>query len=427
MSTADVLPSAQDVDLAKWIRPGDVVAWTQGAGEPISLVERLLEQRHEIGPFRVLLGTSYAGLVTEEHADVISFIGFGVVGTSKRLAAARKMDILPINLSEAPRLLASGRLHVDVLMLQVSDRSASPGYSLGAVNGYVHEAIAHARSVIVEVNTQAPWTSSRTAVDPGDVSLAVRSERPLVEVIERAPTPTDKAIARHIAHLVPDGATLQLGIGGVPAAVAGFLVDHRHLGLHSGVIGDSVLGLVRQGVVDNSRKTVDRGVSVTGLLAGSRELYEFAHLNRSIRVEPVTYTHDPAVLRSMPSFTAINSALEVDLTGQVGSEVVGGAFVGIIGGQADFARGALMSDGGRSIIGLPARTGRSQRSRIVPALRSGVVSTPRADADVVVTEFGVAHLRGAGVRARVESLIAIADPMDRDALRAEAERTVAGY
>ena len=427
MSLARSLPLAQDVDLTDWVREGDVVAWTQGAGEPVSLVERLLELRHGIGPFRVLLGTSYAGLVTEEHADVISFIGFGVVGTSKRLAAAGKMDILPVNLSEVPRLLASGRLHVDVLMLQVSDRGADRGYSLGAVNGYVHEAIAHARSVIVEVNAHAPWTLSRTVIDPDDVSLAVRSERPLVEVVERAPTPADESIARHIAPLVPDGATLQLGIGGVPAAVAAFLAGHRHLGLHSGVIGDSVLGLVQQGVVDNSRKTVDHGVSVTGLLAGSTELYDFAHLNESLRVEPVTYTHDPAVLHSMPSFTAINSALEVDLTGQVAAEVVGGSIVGIIGGQADFARGALMSDGGQSIIGLAARTGRSQRSRIVSALRSGIVSTPRADADVVVTEFGVAHLRGADIRTRVEQLIAIADPRDRDALREEAVRIVAGY
>lgn len=420
-------PSASEVDLTEWIRPGDVVAWTQGAGEPISLVERLLEQRHSIGQFRVLLGTSYAGLVTEEHADVISFIGFGVVGTSKRLADAGKMDILPINLSEAPRLLASDQLHVDVLILQVSDRGRGPGYSLGAVNGYVHEAIAHARSVIVEINEHAPWTASRTSIDLGDVSLAVRSVRPLVEVAERALTPADTAIARHIAPLVPDGATLQLGIGGVPAAVAAELADHRQLGLHSGVLGDSVLGLIQQGIVDNSRKTIDRGVSVTGLLAGSAALYDFAHLNETIHVEPVTYTHDPGVLASMPAFTAINSALEVDLTGQVAAEVVGRSIVGIIGGQADFARGALMSAGGRSIIGLAARTGRSQRSRIVPALRSGIVSTPRADADVVVTEFGVAHLRGADIRTRVDRLIAIADPQDRPALQEEAARVVAGY
>ncbi|MEI4742016.1 acetyl-CoA hydrolase/transferase family protein [Rhodococcus erythropolis] len=421
------LTPATEIDFSEWVRPGDLVAWTQGAGEPVALVERLLEQRHTIGPFRALLGTSYSGLVTAEHADVISFLGFGVVGAGKSLAAAGSMDIVPVNLSEVPRLLRSGRIAVDVLILQVSDRGDGAGYSLGAVNGYVHEALAHARTVLVEVNTTAPWTYSRTVIDKSAVTMAFESTTPLVEVRERPPTDIDTVIARQIADLVPDGATLQLGIGGVPAAVSAFLTDRRHLGLHSGVIGDSVLALLRQGVIDNSCKPVDRGVSVTGLLTGSHDLYDFAHQNRAVRVEPVTYTHDPVVLQSLPSLVAVNSALEVDLMGQIGSEVVGTSFVGIIGGQADFARGALASEGGRSIIGLPSRVGTTSRPRIVPLLRSGIVSTPRSDADVIVTEFGTAYLRGASVRERVAQMIAIAHPDDREALDREAQQLIAGY
>lgn len=424
--TTRATTTAERLDLSEWIRPGDTVTWTQGAGEPVAVVQRLLEQRHTIGRFQVLLGTSYAGLVTEEHADAISFIGFGVVGTSRKLAEAGQLDVIPVNLSEVPRLLTSGRLRVDVLIVQVSDRGPDGQYSLGAVNGYVHEAIGQARVVIGEVNSNAPWTASRTVLSADDFTLLVHSNRPLVEVSERTPTQTDLEIARNIADLVNDGATLQLGIGGVPAAVAAQLVDRKHLGLHSGVLGDSVLTLVESGAVDNSRKQVDPGVSTTGLLAGTSRLYDWAHLNPSIRIEPVTHTHDPAVLAALPAFTAVNSALEVDLTGQIGAEVVDGVVVGIIGGQADFARGALASPGGRSIIGLPARAGRSQRPRIVPVLKSGIVSTPRAEADTVVTEYGTAELRGATVRQRVDRLIAVAHPDDREDLSRAASQQVAG-
>ena len=366
---------ATEIDLNEWIRAGDTVAWTQGAGEPVSIVERLIEQRHEIGPFRVLLGTSYSGLISDEHTDFVSFTGFGVVGTSARMAASGDIDIVPVNLSEAARLLEEDCTHVDVLILQVSPPASDGTCTLGAVNGYLHEALRHARVVIFEINTNAPRSTSRTLVRIDEANLIVQSDRPLVEVHERAPTDADRSIASRIAELVPDGATLQLGIGGVPSAVAAGLAGHRHLGLHSGVIGDSTLRLIQSGVIDNSRKQLDSGVSVTGLLAGTSELYRFADRNPALRIEPVRYTHDPAVLRAMPTLIAVNSALEVDLTGQIGSEVLGGRFVGIIGGQADFARGAMASPGGKSVIGLASRSGRSQQSRIVPLLRSGVVST----------------------------------------------------
>jgi acyl-CoA hydrolase len=417
---------AEALDLTRWVRPGDVIAWTQGAGEPTSIAERLLEQRHDIGKFGVLLGTTYTDLVRPEHADCIRFLGFGVVGAGKRLAAEGTFDVVPANLSQVPGLLAAGTPKVDVLMLQVSEPDEDGWYTLGAVNGYLHAAVAQARVVIAEVNAQAPRAVSRTRFSAEDFTALVHADRPLVEVADRDPTDLDAAIAAHVVDLVPERAVLQLGIGGVPSAVAAALKDRRHLGLHSGVIGDRVLDLIEAGAVDNAYKDIDRGVSVTGVLAGSRRLYRYADCRPDLRIEPVDYTHSPATLGRLRRFVAVNSALEVDLTGQVGAEVVGKRYVSTIGGQADFARAAAASEGGRSIIALPARTSK-RATRIVPTLRSHVVSTPRCDVDAVVTEYGVAHLRGCSIRERVHALAAVAHPEDRDDLLRQAAEVVAGY
>lgn len=416
----------EDLDLTRWVRAGDTVAWTQGAGEPTSIAERLLEQRHDIGRFNVLLGTTYTDLVRPEHTDVVRFLGFGVVGAGKRLAAHGAFDIYPANLSQLPSLLAAGSPKVDILVLQVSEADEHGWHTLGAVNGYVHYAIAQARVVIAEVNARAPVAASRTKFRSEDFTALVHVDRPLVEVTDREPTVTDVAIGAHVAGLIPDRAVLQLGIGGVPSAVAAALLDRRHLGLHSGVIGDRVLDLIESGAVDNAYKEIDTGRSVTGVLAGSRRLYQRADRRADLRIEPVDYTHSPAVLGQIRRFVAINSALEVDLTGQVGAEVVGTRYVSTIGGQADFARAASASEGGCSIIALPARTSRGE-PRIVPTLRSGVVSTPRADVDTVVTEYGVAHLRGRSIRDRVHALAEVAHPDDRDDLLRRAAAAVAGY
>lgn len=416
----------ENLDLRRWVRPGDVVAWTQGAGEPTGIAERLLEQRHDIGKFSVLLGTTYTNLVQPEHTDCVRFLGFGVVGAGKRLAAQGAFDVYPANLSQVPALLAAGTPRVDVLVLQVSEADEDGWHSLGAVNGYVHAAIVQARVVIAEVNAQAPMAASRTRFRAEEFTALVHVDRPLVEVADRDPTAIDEAIGAHVVALVPERAVLQLGIGGVPSAVAAALIGRCHLGLHSGVIGDRVLDLIEAGAVDNAYKEIDTGESVTGVLAGSRRLYQRAHRRPDLRIEPVDYTHNPAVLGQLRRFVAINSALEVDLTGQVGAEVVGTRYVSTIGGQADFARAAAASEGGCSIIALPARTSKGD-PRIVPALRSGVVSTPRADVDAVVTEYGVAHLRGRSIRDRVHALAAVAHPDDRDDLLRRAPEIVAGY
>lgn len=406
-----------DLDLTRIVRPGDTVLWTHGVGEPIPLVERLLAQRHRIGPFTVLLaGAGYADLVRPEHADVIRFLVGGAVGSNRALCDAGAADILPCHLSEMPHLIRSGIQPVDVVIAQLS-QDIRGALSHGAASGFVGTAMRAARTVVAEINEQAPWTHSRHPVDTARVNLAVRTSRKLVEVPARPPSATDERIATRVVELVAERATVQLGIGGVPSAVTALLGERRGLRLHSGVLGDATVDLIDTGAVTDA---------VTGALVGTQRLFDFAHDERRLRVEPVEYTHDHATLRGLPGFTAVNSALEVDLTGQVGAEVAGATYAGTIGGQVDFVRGALAAPDGRSIIALPSRT-RSGRARIVAGIASGIVTTGRADADVIVTEHGTAHLRGRPIADRVHRMIAIAHPDDRDELSRQARERVSGH
>jgi acetyl-CoA hydrolase len=263
-------------------------------------------------------------------------------------------------------------------------------------------------------------------VDRGSLDIVTEVSRPLIEVPASPPSDLDQAIAQNVAAFVDDGVTLHLGIGAVPAAVARALRERRDLGLHTAVLGDDVMDLVEAGVITNALKPIDTGLSVAGALLGSHRLHDFAHRNAALLVEPVDYTHNPRVLSRLSGLVAIQSAVEVDLTGQVGSEIAGSRYVGTVGGQVDFARGALTAEGGRSIMALSSRTTRGA-GKIVTRLGSGVVTTGRADADVVVTEHGVAELRGQPIAERVARMIAIAHPDDREELEQSAHGSIVGY
>jgi len=412
MSAAD----AQMLDLTRWIRPGDTVMWSQGTGEPELVLQALIAQRHAIGPTRVFLGSSYSDLILPEHADTMSFIGIGAVGRTRAFVDAGLLGVIPCHLSELPRLMRSGLLKIDVVIVHAS-RNEKGELSYGANCSYLPAAVAQARVVIAEVNEQCPWTHSRETLRRAD--FVVRSSRPLVNLPVRRADEVDRKIARLAAGLVEDGDVLQIGIGMLPDAILSLLSGHRHLGIHSGVIGDGIVKLVEQGAIDNATKPVDRGITVTGGLFGSQHLYDYAHLNRALRVDPVTYTHAPQVLANFESFVTINSAVEVDLTGQVNGEVARGGYLGTVGGQTDFARAAMASPRGRSIIALPSRTS-SGKNRIVARMADCVLSAARADTDIVVTEHGVAHLRGQPLPERARRMIAIAHPDDREHLEREA-------
>lgn len=245
----------------------------------------------------------------------------------------------------------------------------------------------------------------------------MHTDRPLPEIGQAAPGPVERAIAGHVSGLVEDGATLQAGLGAIPEAVLDRLTDRRDLGVHSGAIGDAVARLTAGGGVTNARKSRDRGITVAGLALGGRPVHELIHRNPAVQFRSTRYTHDVGVLSSIERFVALNSAVEVDLTGQVNAELAAGRYVGAVGGAADFLRGAARSRGGLPIVALPSLAG--GRSRIVSRL-SGPVSTSRADAGLIVTEHGVADLRGQPLAQRIRRMIDIAAPQFRAALEQEA-------
>ncbi len=404
------------IDLTPFIRPGDTVLVGQGTAEPRSLVEALIAQRHALGGVTVFLGASFTGLFQPHHNDAFRFVGLGGVGQSSVLAKARVLDVIPAHLGSLPELFKRGAPQIDVVLAQVSAADADGRHSFGLVADYAPAAVEVARIALAEVNPNVPFTYGHEPVDTSVFAAIVPDERPLITVDRRTPTETDLVIGRHVASLIPDRATLQVGVGGTPDAVVQSLREHRELGIHTGLMTEALVDLIEAGAVSNSYKGIDSGVNVTGSLFGTQRLYEFAHRNHALRVSAVTYTHDPLVLGSLRSFYAVNSAIEVDLTGQSNGEMIDGSSIGTVGGHGAFARASAASSDGRSIVMLASTARQGSVSRIVARFSDGVVTTARSDADIVVTEHGIADLRGATVSQRTERMLAIADPKFREQL-----------
>ena len=271
--------------------------------------------------------------------------------------------------------------------------------------------------MVAEINEQVPYVLGSEIISLDKVDAVVRSDRPPVSLPTGAPNSVETAIGQLVASCIPDHCVIQLGIGSVPMAVGSALAHHRDLGVHSGVVGDWLVDLVEAGAITNRDKQIDRGISVTGGLFGTKRLFDFAHHNPSLHLRPLSYTHSRAVLANFDSLYSVNSAVEVDITGQINAETVNGLHIGAVGGQVDFVRAAMSSPRGRSVIALPATAQSGKRSRIVAKLSDSVVTTCRSDADLVITEFGIADLRGASLRQRAERMIGIAHPDYRDLLR----------
>jgi acyl-CoA hydrolase len=310
-----------------------------------------------------------------------------------------------------PRLFAERVLPGDVGLVQVSPPGSDGVCSLGIGVDYAADAVRHSRVLIGEINHRMPATTGTPGIPLGRFAATVETDRPIPEAPDRGPDAVDEAIAARVAQLIEDGDTIQVGVGSLPTAIMDGLVGHRDLGFHSGMLTDGVVRLVEKGVLTGRRKEIDEGLLVTGTAIGSAELYRRLG-ELPVLFRPASYTHDPQVLSRLRRLVSVNSAIEVDITGQVGSEVAAGRYLGGIGGQADFS-GAAARTGARSIIALRSTAGAA--STIVPALR-GPVSTARADVDVVVTEHGAAWLRGLPLSARPPRLIEIAAPEHRDTL-----------
>lgn len=416
--TAD---SGDALDLTHYLRAGDRVVWGQACAEPTTLTDLLRTQRHRLPGVTCFIGIPARDLFEPDEIAPLRLESYCGTGSNKHLHAAGRLDIVPVHYSTLPDLLSTGRLHADVVLVQVSPPDEHGRHSLGLGDDYFSAALDSARVVIAEINDHVPFTHGARTLSAREWTVAVRSCRVPAEIPVPEMSQTVCAVAREVARVVPDAATLQFGIGALPEACLAALADHNDLGIHSGLINDTAMRLITSGVATGRYKTLDQGVAVGGLLGGSTELFRFAHHNPAIELRGTRYTHDHGVLSAQHRMVAINAAIEVDVSGQVNAEAVGGRYVGAIGGAVDFLRGAAGSEGGVPIVALPSTAGAA--SRIVTRL-SGPVSTARSDVGVIVTEFGAADLRGRSIAERRELMVAIAHPDHREALVAGLEETV---
>lgn len=407
------------LDFAALLEPGDGIVVGQMATEPVELAERLYGTAGLPSGVSAFIGGNISGAPLAAAPDAIRFSSYGALFRTAELGRRAPLTIYPLHYSRIGAALAGGAVPSDVVLMQASRDAATGRLFAGAGRSYMYEAARRARLVIVEVNANAPVIPGGEIPDDLPIHILVESARPLPVQSYGAPGAEESRIATHVASLVEDGATVQVGVGSLAGAMIGALANHRHLGFHSGLMNDEVMHLIRSGTIDNSRKRMDAGVSVIGAPVGSAELYAFTDRNAALRVAPAAYTHVPEVLARVDRLTALNSGLQVDLAGQVNAEAAGSRYLGGVGGLADFVRGARLCEGGRAIIAMPSCARGGEISRIVARL-DGPATLGAPDADCIVTEWGVAHLRDRSLPERARAVIAIAHPDHRERLAAAA-------
>lgn len=392
---------------------GDTIVVPIGVGEPPALLQALSERRLELHGVTVyqllpLSKQSYFDADTTEHVRHSSaFLG----GPSRPGVSEGWVEYCPAHFSEIPELIRRGLQRCEVVFAHASAMDEHGFFSIGLSADYTMAAIAQARDVVLEVNPQVPFCFGDCHVHISQVAALVESQEPLFELPPAAVGPVERAIGAHVAEMIPDGATLQIGIGGIPDAVVQQLGDKNDLGVHTEMFGDGVLALLDAGVVTNRRKNLHRGKMFATFALGSHRLYEYMHRNPALELHPVDVTNDPLLAGQNDSLHSINGTLQVDLIGQCGSESLGYRPYSGTGGQVDFVRAANRSAGGKAIIVVPSTAKGGTISRIVPTLTDGAhVTTGKNDVNYVVTEYGVAQLRGRTARERAHALIEIAHP-----------------
>lgn len=393
--------------LSECLRPGDCIFVGQATSEPVGLVAELFELAPRLGGIDVFCGLSLNPAWEGKVPDAVRVTTYCGLGTARKLVAGRRARVLPASLSQLSSLIASRKLPVDVVLLQVAPADADGYHSLGCTLDYVWDAVQAARVVVVEVNANLPTTRGSGRLHHSRVIVARESGAALLESQPEEPSEVQRQVARQVAKLVPDGATVQLGIGGLAAAVAAALRQRRGLKIRSGMVGDWFPDLVASGAID----TAMPDACLASLAVGSRHLY--ASLSR----EGILGFAPPAQLVvPVPGspLMAINSAIEVDLSGQVNAELLGERYIGTVGGQTDYLRAARRFAGGLAILALPATAGREARSRIVP--RCAYVTSAQSDVDVIVTEHGAADIRATTLEERKALIANIAAPRERAAL-----------
>jgi 4-hydroxybutyrate CoA-transferase len=406
------------------IRSGDRVFVHSVAAAPRRLVEAMTARAPELRVVEIvqLHTEGPAPYAAPELARSFRVNALFVGANVRHAVQEGRADYLPVFLSEVPQLFRRGILPLDVALVTVSPPDRHGFCSLGVSVDVSRAAVQTARTVVAQVNRHMPRTHGDGVLHVDDIDVLVEADDPIPELAHHAPTEQELAIGRHVSELVEDGATVQIGIGTIPEAVLAGLADHQRLGIHTEMLSDGVVDLVERGVITGEAKRVHPGKIVAGFALGSRRLYDFLDDNPQVAMLDIAYVNDTAVIRRNPKVTAINGAIEVDLTGQVCADTIGDLQYSGVGGQMDFVRGAALSEGGQPIIALPAVTATGE-SRIVSSLKPGAgVVTTRAHVHFVVTEHGIADLFGKNLRQRAAALIGIADPRHRDALAAEARR-----
>jgi acyl-CoA hydrolase len=406
-------------DAVRMIQVGDRVYYGGNAAIPKALVQALSERRDELRDVQLnhvlLLGED--PLSAEGMEGRFRHNSLFVGPADRKAVNDGRADYVPIFLHQIPRLFQEGVVPLDLVMVQVSPPDEHGFMSLGVETLASKAACQVAQTVIVQVNEKMPRVLGDSFLHVSRVAAIVEHTQPLPELLSKPASEVEKAIARHIMPLIKPASTIQMGIGGVPDAVYESMEGDLQLGVHTEMISDGAMRAIERGVVTGTKKTIHPGKVIITFALGSERLYKFLNNNPLIESHPVEYVNDPFTVSQNDNMVAINSAIEVDLTGQVCSDSIGPYIYSGFGGQVDFIRGAAKSKGGRPIIALPASAKRGEMSRIVPFLKQGAgVVTSRADVHYVVTEFGAANLFGKNLRERVEALIGIADPKFRDDL-----------
>ena len=401
------------------IKNGSKIILAHAAAEPVYLVNKLVELKDEFKDIELSNVVSLADCAYTQKDMEGHFRGnycFASAGNRKAIAE-NYADYTPSFFYEVPYVF-SNRFKANVALVQVTPPDKHGWCSLGISADFTKTSVESASLVIAQVNKNMPRTFGDTTVHVRDIDFFVEHDEPIKEYVGGEITPVAHKIGENIASLIKDGDVLQLGIGVIPDAALSFLTDKKDLGLHSEMISDGIVPLLEKGVINNERKQIDKGKSVTTFLMGSKKLYDFVDDNPSILFKTVDYTNDPRIISQNDNMVAINSCIELDFMGQVASESFGDKQYSGTGGQVDFVRGANMSKGGRAIIAIPSTAAKGTVSRIVPRLGAGsIITTSRNDVDYIITEYGIAQLKGKTLRQRAEELIAIAHPDFREELK----------
>ena len=413
------------IDAVRLVRDGEQIIVPTGAGEPPALLAALSDRRRDFRDVKVaqLLPLRKYGYIDEATREHVRHVSLFYGGATRPGGQQGWIDFVPNGFSDVPLLIERGHLAADVVFALASPIDADGNFALGIATDYTLAAIARARCVVLEVNPNVPWTHGNCHVHVSQVAAIVEDAEPVYEVALPQVGPVQEAIGRYVADLVEDGATLQIGYGSIPDAVVVQLSGKHDLGVHTEMIGDGILRLVETGAITNARKNFMPGRMVATFALGSSRLYRFMDRHPQLEMHPADFTNDPAIAGRNDRLVSINGTLQVDLLGQCGSESLGPVPYSGTGGQADFVRAANRSRGGKSFIVLPSTARSDTVSRIVPTLASGThVSTSKNDVNYVVTEHGVAQLRGKSARDRARALIAIAHPDFRSELARDARR-----